>query len=501
MKTKFITFLLILISLLGFSQEKEETTNFLPVQFIKVSNTVKLDNHLFEQLKGVGLRVVKNQEVKPNGWGYFMQYGTNKKTYLVNISGKVRLIPDEWDLVAPLENGNLIITDKGIEKTGVFHYKNIRIVDSEGKEIPSKSELTNYVVILNSSGKQYINHKKNTYVMIFNPSTSLYNIIDKEGNILFKNDVYSISFLFGDFILIRETYSSKDRVFQIEANKYFDLAEYTFINALPAHNILMYKSSLEDKYCFYDPIENKVLFENKNQAYSIIQNNEIVKDFFRLAVSSQRSGFYYQVIDRNGKPVLPGNYKKIIFYNDSSNTVEVYNDAEQYQIYDLKKQQFLLPYFVKKIIEMGGLVFTLKDKFYIVTNKETGEQIYDESDMVRAFYERGNMCAIERLKFPDRTISSTDVYSKTKSEFVFKDIRNLNAIGYSTNGASSGYYTISSNSSSYTITDKDGNIILPNIYINWKIQFNPSKQTFEIINKKGKVLESYDREGNKLKNK
>lgn len=493
MKRTLTAALLLIAPYWAFSQTTEPSSNgnFLPVQFFQSQNkSYKLNPDVVKQYQEKGLDLHKDFGVDLEAYGYFRYYDKGQLTYLLDTVGNMRQIPSNQSLIAVLKNGSLIIADKPIEGQEVLKYGNIRIVDKNNKPVLSKSILKSYIVNVSVAGIQSADYNGNTYVKVFNPATSKDNIIDNTGSLIFKQDYYSLSFLFDDFVLTEDKYEGDKIVYQIGTKKSINLNEYMFMGVLDQHKLVKLIRKSDKKHCLYDLAAGKVVLEGENEMSTIEQNDgTTVKDFFLIRSSSDNYGSNNKVIDRTGNVVIPVEGRRFIFNAD--NTVTVYDKADKHNIFDIAGKKFLYPGFVSDVKETDDFKLIKVDKFYTVLEKKTNKQIYSEADMVTGYKQYGNMYLIDKEHPEKKSMMFADVYSVAKGEVVFKDIRTINRINNSSSSSfTSDYFTITTQSSDYIAVDKDGNTVMPQRYINWKIQYNGANNTLEIIDKKGKVLET-----------
>jgi len=508
MKNKFFTILLIFIPCLIFSQNssKTEKTNedFLPVQFIDIYNGEEPKPELVKKFQEKGLKMRINYIQYIDEFGRF-EYTEDGKLYILDTLGNVRKAPENYFVRAVLKNGNLIVASSEKNYWEVSYYGGIKIIDPNNNVIPTKSDLSNYVAVTNM-GQQTVNYRDNTYMLVVNPVTSRSNMIDNNGSLIFGQDFYGLHFLFDDFVLCTE--NGVNKIYQLSTKKYLNIDgyEFAFVDDLKYHKLFELQRKTDNKYCLYDPYSGKIVLENEEMIFPIRQqrtypNKATPKDFFLVYVDSDNCKSCYQIIDKKGRIAIPYVGKDFIF---GETRVKVFDkggmyDNGKYNIYDLEKKEFLYPYFVKEIKETEDFKFTKKDEFFIVINKKTNEQIYDESDRVKGYTIKGNMYLFQKqvpkyktTYFPD----IEDIYSLTKSEFIYRNTRGISYI----DKAYGNYYIVVTNHSTEIIVDKNGNVVVPErTIINGKVTFNSAAKLFEVSNRKGKVIEKIDFNGNTIK--
>jgi len=475
------------------SDTEIKTTEALNIPFalISTSPSKQLSPEAISKIKSKGLYITENYKIPTSYleddymFDNFILYGDKKDSYLIDVNGNVEAIPLNTRLITTTKTGSKILVDNCEDRSEWAKCTNIRIADNTGKLI--NTDLSKYYIALGSTFDLY-NSENNTYVIV-SSSPGSENIITENGKPFFTTDVSGIRFIIPGYISYEEVGMKK--LMELKTKKNIDISKYTQIYGLSKNKLIV--GIQNNEYALFNPVTSNVIFKSEKLIAEVKRIDKVTaKNYFTL--SSGNNDF--TLVDVNGKKVLAEVYKRIVFQDDGF-TIFVENNEDKKNEYNLKKNEFSYKKFYKDISKTKELTFIMYDKYYEVYDNVTNTLLYDETKRVSHFNDNMGTMFLINKRVNDNSFSTIyDVYSKQNKTLIYENIAGLSRIENTDY-----YFKLNKNNlgNKYSIVDKNGKIIIQEIFIPNYIQFNNNKGVFELTKKKnGKVDECYDKIGNKI---
>lgn len=491
------------------SSKTEKSSGISPLFVNYESNCVEISQKLKEEIVAKGFeRTIYKICDNINHNNYYSTYEyvnleKDKNQFFIKENGEFINAGKKENFLTITKNGNLVTHDKCNPKGQGNEFVEcgvIKFSDKNGSPLKNTANLSNYTVIkgLVYGDTSMIYTENGVFVALKNNTSSNYNILNQNGQLLNKNNYYNVEQLYNNFVAVKSNENSHFEILDLYTLKQqsTDFDNFEKDAKFVTTGLLFAKKG--EKRGVYDLEKNNWLFlDDYSKISPYFFKSKISKNIFVVNKNEQKA-----LVDSSNNILIPfGDYNISEAYQLYSNPNEnplivlITQKDGSFNPYDVVQKKYLWNKFYKSYERLSDSIYLVKENdYYEVINMENSSIIISTDKKI---------VKIDKDLFPFLILKNnsgeTSLINIETQNVIISDVKDIYPVRNTMDYYVKNYFKIKLQNGKESVIDKTGKIVLPENYYNGVIKFDQNKNIFlNIRHSNNKILNCYDMSGKEI---